>query len=310
MLLQTPDPTAAASAATNSDTRPEEDETKGAAVDAADGRELTAVSASDLSPLQPFELEDPVEDSCHGEEVSQVAERLKDRGNALFKLGDTDAAAEMFTRVLRTLEPTPVAGGCCFYFHGLSRKVPVARSTISRRCCSAPILHSVAPPEKQRTLTQPRKSHPLSSRLQGATVLVRLASSAAGSATRYRPGMISDANDDGDGGGSPTYDVIYDEAEHSTDQQGAEQEEEEDEEDGVAADRVLGVPASPCVWCAARLNLARCSFRRGRHAEVRAGRTRGGGGVQGCASGFGGCRCPCLVVFGSVVLVCCRASLP
>ena len=100
----------------------------------------------------------------------------------------------------------------------------------------------------------------------GATVLVRLAPSDAAAATRYRAGMISDANDDG-GNSSPTYDVIYDEAEPPADQAAAELEE--DEEDGVAADRVLGVPASPCVWCAARLNLARCSFRRGRHAEVR-----------------------------------------
>lgn len=106
-------------------------------------------------------------------------------------------------------------------------------------------------------------------------MLVRLAPSDTASATRYRAGMISDANDDG--GGSLTYDVIYDEAETANDQQGAAGQEEEDEEDGVAADRVLGVPASPCVWCAARLNLARCSFRRGRHSEVRRRRRRKGG---------------------------------
>lgn len=86
-----------------------------AAVDAADGRELTGLSASDLSPLQPFELEDAADGNRQGvgvapEEVSQMAEKLKDRGNTLFKLGDTDAAAEMFTRVLRTLEQTPVPG--------------------------------------------------------------------------------------------------------------------------------------------------------------------------------------------------------
>eukprot|EP00903_Cladosiphon_okamuranus_P008218 g7911.t1 len=217
VLLQPPDSRATAAAAASSATSTSDKHGEGhsseeaSAVDAvADGRELTALPASDISPLQPFELEDS-EDSCPGEEVSQAAERLKDRGNALFKLGDTDAAAEMFTRVLRTLEPKPVVG---------------------------------------------------------ATVLVRLAPSDAASATRFRSGIISDADDNG---GSPTFDVIYDEAENNADQQGAgtgREAEEEDEEDGVAADRVLGVPASPCVWCAARLNLARCSFRGGRHAEV------------------------------------------
>lgn len=107
-------------------------------------------------------------------------------------------------------------------------------------------------------------------------MLVRLAPADAASATRYRSGMVSDANDDG---GPLSYDIIYDEADitttnTTTDQQEAGEQQEEDEEDGVAADRVLGVPASPCVWCAARLNLARCSFRRGRHSEVRGSRRR------------------------------------
>ena len=123
VLLQLPDPSTAAAAAAvsatagNSDPHREESNTQGtAAVDAAvDGRELTALPASDISPLLPFELADGMEDSAQGEgvsqgEVSQVAERLKDRGNTLFKLGDTDAAAEMFARVLRALEPKPVAG--------------------------------------------------------------------------------------------------------------------------------------------------------------------------------------------------------
>lgn len=117
MLLQPPEPiTTAASAAPTSISakRREEKEPQAATVDATDARELTALSASDLSPLQPFELEDAEEDTCRGatrEELSRVAERLKDRGNILFKLGDTDAAAETFTRVLQTLDSTPVAGG-------------------------------------------------------------------------------------------------------------------------------------------------------------------------------------------------------
>lgn len=105
----------------------------------------------------------------------------------------------------------------------------------------------------------------------GATVLVRMAPVPA-TATRYRSGMVSDANDDG---GSPplplSYDVIYDETDDSGGSKGEQQGEEDDEEDGVEADRVLGVPSSPCVWCAARLNLARCSFRRGKQEEVRDG---------------------------------------
>lgn len=115
VLLQPSEPitTAAASATTSSsEKRREEYQQESAAVDVADGPELTGLSAADLSPLQPFEL-DAEEDNCAGaspEEVCQVAERLKDRGNTLFKLGDTDAAAEVFARVLRTLEPTPVAG--------------------------------------------------------------------------------------------------------------------------------------------------------------------------------------------------------
>ena len=132
----------------------------------------------------------------------------------------------------------------------------------------------------------------------GSTVLVRLAPSDAASATRYRSGMISDANDGDDDGDCPTYDVIYDEADNNNaaDQQGQGREEEEDEEDGVAADRVLGVPASPSVWCAARLNLARCSFRRGKHSEVSADkgaaerRRRREGGGGGGGEGGGGVR--------------------
>ncbi|CAM9145730.1 unnamed protein product [Pylaiella littoralis] len=194
------------------------------AADANAGRELTALPASDLSNLQPFELDESEEDgndtdgngksrapAGEGVEVSVLAETLKNRGNTLFKLGDTDAAAEWFCNVLRTLEHTPVVG---------------------------------------------------------ATVLVRMAPVPA-TATLYRSGMVSDANDDG---GSPplplSYDVIYDETDDSGGSKGEQQGEEDDEEDGVEADRVLGVPSSPCVWCAARLNLARCSFRRGKQEEV------------------------------------------
>lgn len=103
------------------------------------------------------------------------------------------------------------------------------------------------------------------------------AAAATATPTRYRSGMVSDAND-GDGP-QASYDVIYDEVTaNKTGGKGemeGEEEEEEDEEDGVSAERVLGVPASPSIWCAARLNLARCSFRGGRHNEVRMGKGRG-----------------------------------
>lgn len=121
----------------------------------------------------------------------------------------------------------------------------------------------------------------------GATVLVRTKPTAAAdtATTRYRPGMVSDANN----GGEPqatTYDVIYDEADER--QKG---EEDEDEEDIVSAERVLGVPASPSTWCAARLNLARCSFRGGRHNEVR-GRERPGKGRWVFVMGLRGVSLP------------------
>lgn len=317
MLLQPPDARASAAAAAASATSKgdakhveENSNQEAAAVDAvADGRELTALPASDVCLLQPFEVEDG-EDSCQGEEVSQVAERLKDRGNTLFKLGDTDAAAEMFTRVLRTLEPKPVAGGARATGGGcdavkesrlllyLRFKLPIPTSATLRSswCCRQ---HSSPPPRARKKRCPPRITYSVAAPLRspcrlalhlnavsanplpknipptGATVLVRLAPSDAASATRFRSGMIADADDNG---GSPTYDVIYDEAENTADQQGAGAgQEEEDEEDGVAADRVLGVPASLCVWCAARLNLARCSFRRGRHAEVRTRKRRRSG---------------------------------
>ncbi|CAM9413822.1 unnamed protein product [Ectocarpus sp. 6 AP-2014] len=213
VLLQSPDPTSTAIATASSpssitaDARKEEDATE---------RELTGLSASSLSTLQPFELDQSTEDiqAVAEAEVVFAAERLKDGGNTLFKLGDTDAAAEMFARVLRTLERAPVVG----------------KSRAGRK--------GVVP--------------------NGAT------------STCYRSGMVSDANEDD--GPCPTYDVIYDETAVKSAAGGNEEqqegEEEDDEEDGVSPDRVLGVPLSPCVWCAARLNLARCSFRRRRHEEV------------------------------------------
>lgn len=76
--------------------------------------------------------------------------------------------------------------------------------------------------------------------------------------------MVSDAEDD-----SRSYDVIYDETDLNGNGDGVGADEEEDEEDGVAAERVVAVSLSPCVSCAARLNLARCSFRKGEHAKVR-----------------------------------------
>lgn len=106
--------------------------------------------------------------------------------------------------------------------------------------------------------------------MAGSTVLVRvLAGDAAATVSRYRSGMVSDAEDDG-----RSYDVIYDETNPNGDgvRMGGS-DEEEDEEDGVAAERIVTVSLYPCVSCATRLNLARCSFRRGRHAEVRPGKT-------------------------------------
>lgn len=96
-----------------------------------------------------------------------------------------------------------------------------------------------------------------------------LTADAAATVSRYRTGMVSDAEDDG-----RSYDVIYDETDPNGSGDGVGMggpDEEEDEEDGVAAERVVTVSLSPCVSCAARLNLARCSFRNGGHAEVRPG---------------------------------------
>lgn len=80
--------------------------------------------------------------------------------------------------------------------------------------------------------------------------------------------MVSDSNDDG----RVSYDVIYDENSPSRkaneDLDAAAEEEDDDEEDGVEADRVVPVSISPCLSCAARLNLARCWFRKGKHNEV------------------------------------------
>lgn len=138
VLLQSPDPTcavvAAATTSINADRKAsiQQDPCIGAvggaaaaAADADAGRELTALPASDLSHLQPFELDESIEGgndtdgsgkyqavtaAAEGVEVSLLAETLKNRGNDLFKLGDTGAAEEWFCRVLRTLEQPPVVG--------------------------------------------------------------------------------------------------------------------------------------------------------------------------------------------------------
>lgn len=94
---------------TSSDVRPDEK------IEA--DRELVGLPASRLSRLQDFELDGSidktVESSCArlpAGEVSTLAEGLKNKGNIVFKLGDTDAAVEIFARVLRCLEPTPGVG--------------------------------------------------------------------------------------------------------------------------------------------------------------------------------------------------------
>lgn len=82
--------------------------------------------------------------------------------------------------------------------------------------------------------------------------------------------MVSDAaelggdEDNDNKGRRVSYDVIYDESDADG----------KDEEDGVEADRVVSVAdISPCVSCAARLNLARCLFKVSLHLEVRVYRT-------------------------------------
>ena len=113
-------------------------------------------------------------------------------------------------------------------------------------------------------------------------MLVRvLTRDATATVSRYRSGMVSDAEDDG-----RSYDVIYDKTDLNGNGDGVGADEEEDEEDGLAAERVLTVSISPCVSCAARLNLARCSFRKGEHAEVRSG-GRGGVAVASSSAGVG-----------------------
>ena len=76
--------------------------------------ELAGLPPSSLSPMQPFEIDGsvdrPVPRGLSADEVSAMAEALKAMGNTLFKLGDTDAAAEVFGKVLRALEPPPETG--------------------------------------------------------------------------------------------------------------------------------------------------------------------------------------------------------
>lgn len=94
---------------------------------------------------------------------------------------------------------------------------------------------------------------------QGANVLVKSVREGEPVTIRYRPGIISDASDDNDNGAPLTYDIIFDERDADGD----------DEEDGVTAEWIVTLPISPCLSCAARLNLARCSFKVSRHQEVR-----------------------------------------
>lgn len=170
-----------------------------------------------------------------------------------------------------------VAQSCC------TRKTAAAAAAVAlRQPCHPLTAHGIARGRAQKTRVV-RADFPLSdlrfspdnadvrslkSSVAGSTVLVRvLTGDAAANVSRYRSGMVSDAEDDG-----RSYDVIYDETDASGNGDGVRiggPDEEEDEEDGVAAERVVTVSLSPCVSCAARLNLARCSFRSGGHAEVR-----------------------------------------
>ena len=89
-------------------------------------------------------------------------------------------------------------------------------------------------------------------------------------AGHFRPAMIAGADAEG-----RSYDVIFDNTETTSGRGGGGDEtqyggeEEDDEEDGVRADRIVSLSLAPCVSCAARLNLARCRFKGGRHTEVR-----------------------------------------
>lgn len=67
-----------------------------------------------MSRLQPFELDGTIERlpdrTLPTSELTALAEDLKEKGNVLFKLGDVEAAAEVFDRVLTLLEPPPTVG--------------------------------------------------------------------------------------------------------------------------------------------------------------------------------------------------------
>lgn len=90
-------------------------------------REITGLPERDLSPLQPFEHHDVgarLAKSCEGaaspatdgggtEELAATirnVEAVKEEGNVFFKLGDIDAAAEIFAEVVRALQPPPTVG--------------------------------------------------------------------------------------------------------------------------------------------------------------------------------------------------------
>lgn len=107
---------------------------------------------------------------------------------------------------------------------------------------------------------------PLLFMVAGAAVLVRSAATIV--PVQYRGATVSDV-DHGGADDRPSLDVIYDD----------DSEDGEDEENGVGTERVVTLSMSPCVSCAARLNLGRCYFKEARHPEVR--HTRQSGGPSG-----------------------------
>lgn len=75
-------------------------------------RDMSGVPEENLTPLQEFEKDDSLGSASlrlagdlEPRELEAEAESLKEKGNILFKLGDTEAATEIFMRVLKGLEP-------------------------------------------------------------------------------------------------------------------------------------------------------------------------------------------------------------
>ena len=108
VLLQSPETGKTATAAAE-DLNPDGDRGGGGG-----DRELAGLPPSALSPRQPFEVDGsvdkPVPPGLSTDELSALADALKGMGNTLFKLGDTGAASEVFSNVLRALEPPPETG--------------------------------------------------------------------------------------------------------------------------------------------------------------------------------------------------------